>query len=57
MKVSDVIRELELDKSMSPKTIHILGNMMADVRCVGTSGSLPSGLMSTSLTTVRRLQP
>jgi hypothetical protein len=31
MKVSDVIRELELDKSMSPKTIHILGNMMADV--------------------------
>jgi hypothetical protein len=31
MKVSDVIRELELDKSMSPKTIHILANMMADV--------------------------
>jgi predicted transcriptional regulator len=31
MKVSDVIRELERDKSMSPKTIHILGNMMADV--------------------------
>jgi hypothetical protein len=31
MKVSDVIRELELDGSLSPKTIHILGNMMADV--------------------------
>jgi hypothetical protein len=31
MKVSDVIRELELDGSISPKTIHILGNMMADV--------------------------
>jgi predicted transcriptional regulator len=31
MKVSDVIRELERDKSMSPKTIHILANMMADV--------------------------
>jgi hypothetical protein len=31
VKVSDVIRELERDKSMSPKTIHILGNMMADV--------------------------
>jgi hypothetical protein len=31
VKVSDVIRELELDKSMSPKTIHILANMMADV--------------------------
>jgi hypothetical protein len=31
MKVSDVIRELELMTSLSPKTIHILGNMMADV--------------------------
>jgi hypothetical protein len=31
MKVSDVIRELELDGSLSPKAIHILGNMMADV--------------------------
>jgi hypothetical protein len=31
VKVSDVIRELELDGSLSPKVIHILGNMMADV--------------------------
>lgn len=31
MKVSDVIRELEKDRSLSPKAIHILGNMMADV--------------------------
>jgi hypothetical protein len=31
MKVSDVIRELELDGSLSPKTIHILGNMMVEV--------------------------
>jgi hypothetical protein len=31
MKVSDVIRELEIDATISPKAIHILGNMMADV--------------------------
>jgi hypothetical protein len=31
MKVSDVIRELERDRTLPPKVIHILGNMMADV--------------------------
>jgi predicted transcriptional regulator len=31
MKVSDVIRELERESELSPKTIHILANMMADV--------------------------
>jgi predicted transcriptional regulator len=31
MKVSDVIRELERESDLSPKTIHILANMMADV--------------------------
>jgi predicted transcriptional regulator len=31
VKVSDIIRELEREGELSHKTIHILGNMMADV--------------------------
>jgi hypothetical protein len=31
VKVSDVIRELEKDRTLPPKVIHILANMMGDV--------------------------